>query len=97
MRVGKVLEVERVPERDRLYKLIVDIGKDKPIQIVSSLVPFYKEEELRGKNIIILANLKPAKFGGVLSQGMLLCAEKGPKECVLLTTEKDIAPGTPVT
>lgn len=95
MKVGRILEVERVPETDKLYRLQVDIG-EKKIQIVSSLVPYYTEEELKGKGIIVLVNLKPAKFGGELSEGMLLCAEKGEK-CVLLAPEKEMEPGTPVT
>lgn len=98
MRVGKVLEVERIPKTDKLYKLQVDIGKEQPIQIVTSLVPYYKEEELKDKKIIVLVNLKPTKFAGEISEGMLLCAEKDDgSECVLLTVEKDIDAGTPIT
>ena len=97
MRVGKIVEVERIPKTDKLYKLQVDIG-NKKIQIVTSLIPYYKEEELKGQKIIVLVNLKPVKFAGELSEGMLLCAEKEDgSECVLLTTQKDIAIGTPIT
>ena len=95
MRVGKIVNVERVPNTEKLYKLNVDIG-DKNIQIVTSLVPYYKEEELHEKKIIVLVNLKPAKFHGEISEGMLLCAEDGSK-CVLLSIDKDIETGTPVT
>ncbi len=97
MRVGKIVEVVRVPRTDELYKLQVDLG-DKKIQLVTSLVPYYKEEELKNKKIIVLINLKPVKFAGELSEGMLLCAEKDDgSECVLLTVEKYIAVGTSIT
>ena len=98
MCVGLVKKVERVPETDKLYKLQVDIGKEKPIQIVTSLVDHYAEEELTGKKIIVLVNLKASEFRGEISEGMLLCAEtEDHSKCVLLTIEKDIEPGTPVT
>ena len=98
LKVGKVLEVERIPNTDKLYKLQVDIGAEKPIQIVTALVPYYKEEELKDQKIIVLVNLKPTKFAGELSEAMLLCAEKEDgSECVLLTLQKDIDVGTPVT
>ncbi|HIH16058.1 MAG TPA: methionine--tRNA ligase subunit beta [Candidatus Diapherotrites archaeon] len=97
MRVGKVLEVERVPNTDKLYKLQVDVGFEKPLQIVSSLVPYYSAEELMGKRIIVLVNLKPTKFAGQESNGMLLCAESADaSQCTLLTTEKEMEAGTEV-
>lgn len=97
MRVGKVLEVGRVPDTEKLYKLKVGIGKEKAIQIVTSLVPYYREEELLNRLIIVLVNLKPTKFCGEVSEGMLLCAEKEDgSECVLLGTEKEISEGTRV-
>ncbi|MCX6710397.1 MAG: tRNA-binding protein [Candidatus Woesearchaeota archaeon] len=98
LRVGKVIEIERVPKTEKLYKLQVEIGLEKPIQIVTSLVPYYKEDEIMGKEIIVLANLKKAKFGGEISEGMLLCAEtENGDKCVLLTTERKIEPGTRIT
>lgn len=98
LRVGKVLKAERVPRTEKLYKLQVDIGPGKHIEIVTSLVPYYKENEILGKKIIVLVNLKPAKFAGELSEGMLLCAEKEDgSRCVLLTVDKDIEAGTKIT
>ncbi len=96
--VGKILEVQRIPKTEKLYRLQVDIGEEKRIQIITSLVPYYTEEELKGQKIIVLVNLKPTKFAGEISEGMLLCAEKEDgSECVLLTVQKDINVGTPVT
>ena len=97
IRVGKVLKVERVPGTEKLYKMQVDIGVEQ-IQIVSSLVPYYTEEELLDARIIVLVNLKPTKFRDELSEGMLLAAETDDaSECVLLTTREDIALGTKIT
>ena len=98
MKIGKILDVQRVPRTEKLYRLQVDIGDDKPVQIVSSLVPYYTEEELKGRKIVVLVNLKPTKFGGEMSNGMLLCAEKEDgSECVLLGVQEDIDVGTEVT
>ena len=97
MKVGKIVKVERVFKTEKLYKLQVDIG-ERQIQIVTSLVPYYTEDESKDQRIIVLVNLKPTKFAGELSEGMLLCAEKEDgSKCVLLTTQKDIDTGTPVT
>ncbi len=73
LKVGQVLEVSRVENSDKLYKLIVDIGNEKRT-IVSGIVPYYKEEELLNKQIVVVTNLKPAKLRGIESQGMLLAA-----------------------
>ena len=76
----------------------VDVGFEKPIQIVSSLVPYYTAEEIKDTKLIVLVNLEPAKFRGEVSEGMLLCAEKeSENKVVLLTVEKDIDAGSPVT
>lgn len=96
--VGKVLDVQRIPKTGKLYKLRVDIGAENPIQIITSLVPYYTEKELKNQKIIVLVNLKPTKFAGEVSEGMLLCAEKEDgSKCILLTTEKDVDVGTRIT
>jgi tRNA-binding protein len=98
LKVGRVLEAERVPKTEKLYRLQVDVGSDRPIQIVTSLVPYYTEDQLRGRSIVVLTNLKPTKFGGQVSEGMLLCAEsEDGATCVLLGPQEPAAPGTPVT
>ena len=71
--VGKVLECEPVPKSDKLLRLIVDIGTEKR-QVVSGIAKFYKPEDLIGKKIILVANLKTAKLRGVESNGMILAA-----------------------
>ena len=98
LRIGRVLEVERVPKTEKLYRLQVDVGGERPIQIVTSLVPNYTEDQLRGRSIVVLTNLKPTKFAGQVSEGMLLCAESADgATCTLLGPQEPAAPGTPVT
>lgn len=74
LKVSRVNSVERHPEGDKLYILHLDTGEENERVIVSSIVPYYKEEELQGRNIVIVSNLKPANFRGVKSYGMLLAA-----------------------
>ena len=88
LKVAKILTVERIEGANKLYKLTVDLGYEKRT-VVSGLVPYYKEEELVGKKVILVANLKPAKLRGIESNGMLLAA--GDKDTVkLLTVDGDI-------
>ncbi len=91
LRVVKITNVELHPKADKLYILTLDDGSGEERTIVSSLVPYYKAEELQDKNIILVHNLEPAKLRGVLSQGMLLCAEKD-DQCELLVVP-DAQPG----
>lgn len=88
--VGKILEVNDHPDADRLLVFKVDIGNETRT-IVSSIKEFYKKEDLVGKNIAVIKNLKPVKMRGILSEGMLLAAGD---DAVLLTTIKDCKPGT---
>jgi methionyl-tRNA synthetase len=93
LRVARVLEAGIVEGSNKLMKLSVDIGTEKR-QIIAGIAKFYAPEALIGKNIIIIANLDYRKLAGLESQGMLLAA--GESEVVLLTTEKEIAPGTKI-
>lgn len=74
MRVGKIVEVKRHENADKLYIVQVDVG-EKTLQTVTSLVPYYSEEELMGKTVVVLCNLQKAKMRGETSECMLLCAE----------------------
>jgi len=95
LRVGKILEAELHPDADKLYVIKVDIGEETPRTIVSGLRDHYELEELKGRKIIVFANLKPAKLRGIMSEGMLLAAGKDDK-CVLLDLEKDIEVGSKI-
>ena len=93
-RVALVEKVDIVPKTDKLYILSLDLGYEKRT-IVSSIREFYKPEELEGKKIVVLCNLKPAKFRGVPSNGMLLAAESpdtGKETLTLLTVMDDSIP-----
>jgi len=73
--VSRITKVEHHPNGDILYILNLDTGEAEPRTIVSSIVPYYKEEELLGHNIVLVNNLKPANFRGVKSNGMLLAVQ----------------------
>ena len=74
LKVGQIKEVEKVAKSKKLYKLQVDVGEKELRTIVSGLVPYYTEEELAGKQVVVVTNLQPAKLCGVESNGMLLAA-----------------------
>jgi len=95
LRVGKVLKAERIPGARKLLRLEVDLGEGEPRQLVAGIAEFYEPEELVGLNIVVLANLKPKKFMGVESRGMLLAADVDGRP-VLLTVLEDVPPGTKV-
>ncbi len=93
VRVGTVIEVSRVPRTNKLYKVIVDMGTHGKKQTVTSLVDFYKAEELLHKRIIFLTNLKETTFAGEKSEGMLLAASDGDK-LALLTIDRTVPDGS---
>jgi methionyl-tRNA synthetase len=93
LKVGEIIEVKDHPDADKLYVLQVNLGKEKK-QLVAGLKEFYSKEELKGKKVIALTNLKYAKLRGIESQGMLLAGEDKGKVGVL--TVKDAKPGTEV-
>jgi len=95
LKVGKVLSVEDHPNADKLMIIRVDLGEETPRTLVAGLKQYYGNEELVGKLIVVIANLEPARLRGVESQGMLLAAQEGEK-VVVLTVDKDIAPGSAV-
>jgi len=95
-RVGTITHVERVPRTERLYRILVDLGPLGVRQTVSSLVGYYEPDQLKGKRVIFLYNLKPSKFSGEVSQGMLLAAEQGDK-LALLTTDSEVPNGSRMT
>ena len=93
LKVAKVLEAERVENADKLLKLQVDCGEKR--QIVAGVAAYYKPEEIVGKLIVMVVNLKPAVIRGIESNGMLLAAKKK-NELRLLTVDGDIVPGASI-
>lgn len=94
LKVGEVLEVSDHPNADKLVVLDVDLGGEKR-QLVAGLKGYLDVNELKGKRIVVVSNLKPANLRGVESQGMLLAAEKDGK-LALLTVDRDIDNGAAV-
>ncbi|WP_394951770.1 methionine--tRNA ligase [uncultured Helicobacter sp.] len=74
LRVGVVLECERVPKSEKLLKFLIDLGESTPRQILSGIAKYYDPSELVGKQVCVVANLKPVKLMGLLSSGMILSA-----------------------
>jgi len=95
LRTAKILEAEKVKKSKKLIKLKVDLGNEVR-QILAGVAEYYEPEYLVGKNIIVVANLKPAKLMGLDSQGMMLAASNGEGGLYFVTPEKDIAPGSEV-
>jgi methionyl-tRNA synthetase len=94
LRVARVVAAEAVPKADKLLKLTLDVGGE-PRTVVSGIAPAYGPAEMVGRTVIYLANLKPAKIRGVVSQGMILAA--GDAEVLALSTlDRDVPPGTRV-
>ncbi len=93
--VGEILSCEAVPKSKKLLCSQVKVGSTVK-QIVSGIHKYYTPEEMVGKKVVVLVNLKPAKLAGVLSEGMLLCAEDADGNLALLTTEKDMPAGAEI-
>ena len=96
-KLGVIVACEKHPNADRLLVLQVDVGEETPRQIVSSIAEFYNPEEVINKRVVVVTNLKPAKFRGLESNGMLMCASLVDDEDVeLLTITKPFIGGTRV-
>ena len=95
LRIGQIIKCENVEKSKKLLCSQVKLGSEVR-QIVSGLRPYYTAEEMVGKKVVVVANLKPAKLAGVLSEGMLLCAEDAQGKPVLLTAEKDVPNGVSI-
>ena len=97
LRIGQIIGIEEHPNADKLYILKVDLGRIKQdLQLVAGLKPYYKEDELINKKIVVLKNLEPAVFRGVESQGMLLAASDRVNNKVSILIAKKSQPGANV-
>ena len=95
LRIGEILKCEEVPKSKKLLCSQVKIGSEVR-QIVSGIKMHYSAEEMVGKKVVVVANLKPAKLAGIMSEGMLLCAEDADGNLSLLTSEKDMPNGAEI-
>jgi methionyl-tRNA synthetase len=95
LKIARIISAQPAPDSDKLLILEVDLGEDKR-QLVAGIAEQYQPQDLIGKLVVVVANLKPAKIRGIESQGMLLAAEHDGK-LVILAPDGDIAPGAVVT
>jgi len=94
LRIGTVKSAEPHPQADRLLVLTIDLGSEER-QIVAGIRGHYTPEELLGRQIVVVANLQPAKLRGIESQGMLLAATDG-DNIIILGLERKVEPGAKV-
>jgi methionyl-tRNA synthetase len=95
IRTATVLEAERVPKTDKLLRLSIDTGIDRRV-IVSGIAEFYAPEDMVGKQICILANLKPRVIRGIESHGMILMAKQGDGTMRFITPQELVSNGAQV-
>ena len=93
--IGQIVKCEEVPKSKKLLCSQVKIGSETR-QIISGIKAWYKPDQMVGKKVMVVTNLKPAKLAGMLSEGMILCAEDDEGNLALMTPEKDIKPGSEV-
>ena len=93
LKVATILKCEPVPKADKLLKFLLKVGNEERV-IVSGIKKYYQPEELVGKNVIIIANLKPRKVMGIESKGMILSADDGKNLSVLTTLTEDFPSGS---
>ena len=94
-KVAKILKAERVAGANKLLKLEIDLGTEKR-QMVAGVAETYAPEDLLGKSLIVIANLKPAMIRGVESQAMLLAAVSPDGKAIIPFFDREVAPGTKV-
>ena len=96
LRVAEVVACEAVPKTDKLLQLTLSLGDLGERTVVSGIAGFYAPEDLPGRRVVLVANLKPAKLRGILSQGMILAAEDDEGNLALVQPDKELPPGARV-
>ena len=96
LRVGCIKKVEDHPNADKLYVVHLDDGTEDGRTICAGLKEFYKPEEMEGKSVVFVENLKPRPLRGVTSEGMMLAADDGDGNVRLVTIDGDIKTGSQV-
>lgn len=96
LRVGRVVSAERVPGSRKLLRLIVDVGGEER-QVIAGIARWYDPEDLVGKNVVVVSNLKPKRIAGIVSQGMILATGcEGGEDVAIITPERPVPSGTKV-
>ena len=96
LRVAEVVAAEAVPKTDRLLKLTLDAGEGRHRTVVSGIAGSYEPADLPGRRLVLVANLKPAKLRGILSEGMILAAEDDDGRLALVQPDAELPPGAKV-
>lgn len=86
LRVGEIKVAERIPKADKLLRFEIDLGEEKPRQILAGLAEYYDPEKLIGRKVVVVANLKPRKMRGLVSQGMICAASLGEEDTPAIAT-----------
>ena len=95
LKVAKIESAEDIPGKDRLYRLLIDLGGEKR-QIVAGLRQYYTKEQLAGKSIVVVSNLEPVRIAGLESQAMLLAAKDKDGGYKVVTIDESVPAGTKV-
>jgi methionyl-tRNA synthetase len=96
MKIGTILVAEYVEGADKLLRLEVDFGEEKPRQILSGIREYYQPEQLIGKRCPFVTNLEPRTLRGLESNGMILAVKTSDGGAVLLHPDKEVLPGSPL-
>ena len=96
MRTGKVVDIEDHPNADKLYVVTIEYGPDSTRTVCAGLKGIYQKEQLLGKQVIFVANLKPRKLRGIMSEGMILAADDGDGNVSVLTLDSEMPTGSQV-
>jgi methionyl-tRNA synthetase len=96
LRVGQIMAVDDHPNADKLFVVNIDDGSDEGRTVCAGLKDYYEAEEMVGKSIVFVANLKPRKLRGVMSEGMMLAADDGEGGVRLVSIDGDISVGSRV-
>ena len=96
LKVGVILDCKKVEKADKLLCSTVDLGEEKPRTIVSGIAKYYAPEDMPGRRVVVVSNLKPVKLRGILSQGMLLCASDQEGRLTLLKPDGDMPAGSDI-
>lgn len=94
LKVGTIVECKKVEKADKLLCSKIDVGEDSPRTIVSGIAKYYAPEDMVGRQVIVVTNLKPAKLRGIESQGMVLCAEDENGDLALIAPCKSVKAGS---
>jgi methionyl-tRNA synthetase len=96
MKTGKVVAIDDHPDADKLYVVTIEDGPESTRTVCAGLKGIYEKEQLLGKQVVFVANLKPRKLRGIMSEGMILAADDGEGNVSVLTLDSDMPTGSQV-